>query len=331
VPAGTSRQRLQEFSRASESVEDFRGDYDQLAAMMRASWGESPTPPYLHTAEFLADCFRYPGASFALAPSIYSGPELVAFVAGYPRGVLIDGLERRLLISTFLTVASGHKASGYGIVVWGELMRRAAAAGFDGAVSYCADGQAMNRMIEGSCRLFGLPVLRATSLPYLTRPIWEPGVQASAQPSAGELVSAAESLRERAELCRLWSDAEASWQLSRVGAVAVRGGPPDDPAVLTGHVISVDDGARTKCLVIQDVLWGSLDSAERQALAREMLGWAAARGARAAILPLAAYADMQPFANLGFRPAPHTVHAYLSVWSEPAPERSPPRYYLDVS
>ncbi len=331
MPAGTSRHRLRGFSRASESVEDFRGDYDQLAEMMRASWGESPTPPYLHTAEFMADCFRYPGASFSLAPSIYRGSELVAFVAGYPRTVLIDGAVRRVLISTFLTVAPAHKASGYGIVVWGELMRRAASAGFDGAVNYCADGQAMNRMIEGSCRLMGLPVLRAASLPYLTRPIWEAAGESGKYPSVEDLVSAAAGMRERADLCRLWTDAEAAWQLSRLGAVAVRGGPGEDPAVLTGHVISVDDAHRTRCLVIQDILWGSIGVPERQALARDLIHQAASLGARAAILPLVAYADMQPFASLGFFPAPHTVHAYLTVWADPPPDRSPQRYYLDVS
>jgi hypothetical protein len=39
---------------------------------------------------------------------------------------------------------------------------------------------------------------------------------------------------------------------------------------------------------------------------------------------------MQPFAGLGFFPTPHTVHAYLTVFSEAVPAR-PQRYYLDVS
>ena len=331
MPAGTRRHRLPGLDRASESVEDFRGDYDQLAAMMQASWAESPTPPYLHTAELLADWFRYPGASFSLAPSIYHGSELVAFVAGYPRSVVIDGAVRRVLISTFLTVAPAHKASGYGIVVWGELMRRAAAAGFDGAVNYCAEGQAMNRMIEGSCRLSGLPVLRAASLPYLTRPISEPPGESGNYPSVDDLVHAAGAMREHADLCRLWTEAEAAWQLSRLGAVAVRGGTDLNPAVLTGHVISVDDANRTKCLVIQDILWESIDGSGRHALARDLIKQAASLGARAAILPFVAYADLRPFTSLGFFPAPHTVHAYLTVWSDPTPDQAPQRYYLDVS
>ncbi len=331
MPAGTSRYRLQALRQASDAVEDFRGDYDQLAEMMRASLGESPTPPYLHTAEFLADWSRYPGASPSLAPSIYHGSELVAFVAGYPRTVLINGVELRLLISTFLTVAPAEKGSGYGIMLWGELMRRAAAAGFDGAVSYCAEGHEMNRMIEGSSRLFGLPLLRAASLPYLIRPISEPGHDRGGPPSARDLLTAAAAMREHADLCRLWTEAEAAWQLSRVGAVAVRGGTDREPAVLTGHVIAIDDADRTRCVVIQDVLWGSIGDPERGSLTLDLIEQAASQGARVAILPLVAYADMQPFAGLGFFPAPHTVHAYLTVWSERAPAQPPQYYYLDVS
>ena len=157
--------------RASDAVEDFRGDYDRLAAMMQASWGESPAASYLYTAELLADCLAYPGASRSLAPSIYHGSELVAFAAGLPRRVAIGGAEHRIVISTYLTVAAGHKTAGYGIVVWSELMRRAAAQGFAGAVNYCVDQGEMDHMIDGCCRLLGLPLTKATSFFYLTRPL----------------------------------------------------------------------------------------------------------------------------------------------------------------
>src|SRR5947209_7153463 len=108
-------------SRASAAVEDFRGDYEELAAVMRASWGESANPPYLYTSELLADCFRYPGAGFALAPAIYDGSQLVAFAAGLPRRVQAAGAPRRILISTFLSVTPARKSAGYGLVVWSEL------------------------------------------------------------------------------------------------------------------------------------------------------------------------------------------------------------------
>src|SRR6202012_1715259 len=111
-----------------------------------------------------ADWLGGPGTP--LAPAIYTDEGLVAFAAGLPRQVEIAGAPRRILISTFLTVAPAHKSSGYGIVVWSELMRRAAAAGFDGVVNYCVDGQAMHRMIETGCRLLDLPLLRVKTFSY---------------------------------------------------------------------------------------------------------------------------------------------------------------------
>ena len=111
----------------------------------------------------------------------------------------------------------------------------------------------------------------------------------------------------------------------------MRGGTDKEPAVLTGHVVFVDDADQTRCVVIQDILWGSAEGPDRQALARDLIMQAASRGARVAILPLVTYADMQPFADLGFFPTPHTVHAYLTAFSELVPGQPPQRYYLDVS
>ena len=312
-------------ARASESVEDFRGDYDQL--------GQNPTPPYLYTPEFIADCFRYPGARFSLAPTIYHGGEPVAFAVGFPRRVMAGGAERRVLISTLLTVAPEQKASGYGIVVWSELMRRAAQAGFDGVVNYCAEGGAMDRMIRGGCHLLGLPVLRVASFSYLTRLLWGPapdGAESGSRASVQDLLRTAAGMPEHADLSRLWTEQEAAWQLSRLGAVSARGGTDADPAVLTGYVICVADALRTKCLVIEDVLWGNLAADDRRTLVAELITTAAAAGARTAILPRVGYADLQPFLASGFLPSPHTIHAYLTIWSEPAVDRPPERCYLDV-
>ena len=318
--------------RASECVEDFRGDYGELAAMMQASWGEGPDPPYLYTAELLADHFRYPGSSFALAPSVYDGAEIVAFVAGYPRRIIAGAAERRILISTFLTVAPAQKASGYGLVVWSDLMRRAADAGFDGVINYCVDGEAMHRMIEASCRLLDLPLVRVRSFSYLVKPLAGPsGREAgTADPSAAELMSAARRLTGRTGLCRQWSEAEAGWQLSRLGAVSIRAGTDSAPAILTGNVIAVADAERTPCLVIDDVLWGDLEKRARQELALGLIERAARAGARLAIVPVLGYADLRPFVVAGFVPSPHTIHAYLTLWSGPTPDAPMEHFYLDV-
>src|SRR5258708_4781486 len=89
--------------RAAEDVEQFRGDYEELAAVMRDSWADGPNAPYLYTADLLAGWLGYPGTE--LTPAIYTDEGLVAFVAGLPREVEVAGATRRILISTFLTVA----------------------------------------------------------------------------------------------------------------------------------------------------------------------------------------------------------------------------------
>jgi hypothetical protein len=319
--------------RASEAVEDFRGDYDQLADVMRASWGQGPSPPYLCTAEFMADCFRYPGSSFSLAPTLYHESELVAFGAGFPRRVLLAGVARRILISAFLTVAPEHKASGYGIVVWSELLRRAKDAGFDGVVSYCVEGGDMDRMVPMSCRLLELPVTRAASFSYLTSSRWElAAARGGGRRSAHvpQLTTAAAGMAERAELARLWTDEEAAWQLSRLGAVSATSGSDADPAVLTGYVIPLADAVRTLCLVIDDVLWGDLAEDGRTALVADLITSAVSADARIAIVPRVGYADTQAFLAAGFVPSRHTVNSYYTTLAGAALDRTPVRYYLDV-
>jgi hypothetical protein len=320
--------------RASACAEDFRGDYDRLAAMMQASWQQNAAPPFLYTAEFLADAFSYPEASFSLAPAIYHGSEPVAFVLGSPRRVTAGGAERRILISTLLSVAPEHKSSGYGIVVWGELMRRAAEAGFDGAVNYCVEGEAMDRMIHGICHRLRLPVTRAASFSYLAKSMWVPvkgGGESRPPASADRLCQAAAGIPGHAEFSRRWTEDEAAWQLARLGAISVTAGPDSRPAVLTGYLATVADAVRTRCLVIEDVLWGDLAAADRASLVRDLIAKAVSAGARVAMLPALGYADTEAFVASGFAPAEHTTHAYLTMWSGSALEARPDGYYLDVA
>ena len=320
--------------RAADAVEDFRGDYDQLAAMMQASWGESPAASYLYTPELLADSFAYPGASRSLAPSIYHGSELVAFAAGLPRRVAIAGDEQRVVISTYLTVAVRHKEAGYGIVVWSELMRRAAAQGFTGAVNYCVDQGEMDHMIGGCCRLLGLRLRKAASFFYLTRPLDDlPATAADGaeSPSADEVVEAARGLDLQLGISRLWTAAEAAWQLARVDAVSARAASEGRPGVLTAYVMAFNSEARTRLLVIDDVLWGGTSGEQRVGLVKDLLAKGAALGATGAAVPLIGYADMHPFVAAGFLPSPHTLNAYLVCFSDvAAADALRPGLYLDV-
>ncbi len=317
----------------SSSFSDFRGDYDELAAVMEASWARNSAPPFLYTAEFLADCFQYPGSTFSLAPSVYRDSKLAAFVAGFPRRISVQGAERKVLIVAFLTAASAYNSMGYGILVWSELMRRAAALGFDGVVNYCVQGEAMSAMIEGSARRLGLPVLRAASFGYLSRVLWRRGAAASppaANLSPELLVAAAGRLSERTSLSRLWTADEAAWQLGRAGGVSVMSRRLPEPGVLTGYVLPIADPGRTRCLIVEDVLWDSISRDEREGLARDLVAEGVAAGARVAIVPSLEYADLQPFVAAGFRPSRKQIDAYLTLWNGSMPASSVSSYYLDV-
>ncbi len=313
--------------------EDFRGDYEQLAAVMRASWADTPNASYLYTPELLADCFRYPGAEFGLAPAVYEGSELIAFAAGLPRQVRVAGATRRILIATFVTVAAAHKASGCGTAVWSELMRRSAAAGYDGVVTYCAAGQTMQRIVERCCRVLEFPHVPLKSFSYLVRAMpasADAAPDVGTHPAARALVEAGAEYRrapgqDTESLHRVWSVPEAEWQLSRLGAVAVTGGG----AVLSGTVSAVDDAVRTRCLIVGDILWGQLEGAARHILLAQLLDRAAGEGASYAVVPLLGYADLRPFLAAGFLPAPNTMHANLTLWSDPR-AHPPESFYLDV-
>lgn len=314
----------------SRVIEDFRGDFDALAAMMEASWAESETPPFLYTADFVRSCFEYPGASFQLAPAIYHGDEPAAFVAGFPRRIRHAGRELDVLLVTFLTAAVEHHDSGYGIVIWSELVRRAQAAGFDGMVNYCVEGEAMNRMIVPACRRLRVPVSRVFSAHYLTKMLFRAKSAAEAGPpaSAGQvLVDAAGPVGDQVELARVWSLAEADWQCTREGAVVSVADSGD--AILTGYVMEIANARRTRCLLVEDLLWGPLDAEARVELAGRFLGQASAAGAQLAVAPQLGYADLEPLTASGFKPSGRTVHMYLTVFGDEAaaPVSS---CYLDV-
>ena len=87
---------------------------------------------------------------------------------------------------------------------------------------------------------------------------------------------------------------------------------------------------KTKCLLIEDVLWGTLENEHRLVLVQKMLDRAAQAGAQIALLPCLGYADIAPFRAARFRSSPRTLHCYLTIFTgSPAPALLP-SMYLDV-
>jgi len=257
----------------------------------------------------------------------------VAFVAGLPRSVRMGDHELRLVVVSFLTVSVEHKNRGYGILVWSELVRRAREAGFDGVVNYCVEGEAMNRMIEGSCRRLGLPVVRVYTVEYLSKVLWpkrDSAEKSHARLPVEQFIAVASRATGDCPLARIWTDAEAEWQLRRLGAVRAEAAAGSRSGLAGGYVIPVANRDRTPCLIVDDILWADLGAAEREVVVRDLVGAASAAGARLAVVPVQGYADIQPFVEAGFRPSRTRIHAYLTVWSRPVPDEPLSSYYLDV-
>jgi GNAT superfamily N-acetyltransferase len=316
------------------SIEDLRGDFDDVAALVQRSWMENSNQSLMYTPEFVASYFECPGSSFSLAPTLYEGSRPLAFIAGFPRRLKFKGRELNVILSSFLSVSSEYKKKGYGVVLWSELVKRAQAAGFDGMVNYCVDGEPMNGMILGCCRAMKLPTERVYSVSYQMRllqskPVSQLELKMESD-DVGALLQTAASVVERTPLARVWSEKEAEWQCRRYGGIVARHVAGPRQGVLTGHVVEIANSQRTKCLIIEDLLWGTLDQQERLLLVRKLLDHAMAVGAQMAIVPNLGYAEMETFTAARFRRSLRVLQAYLTVFKgDPKPE-AVSSMYLDV-
>jgi GNAT superfamily N-acetyltransferase len=319
------------------SIENFRGDFTQLASLMQASWAENSGQALSYTSEFLSSCFEYPEADFSMAPAIYVQSKPVAFVAGFPRHVKFNGRDQKIIVITFLTVLPEYKKKGLGIILWSELVNRARAAGFDGMVNYCVDGEPMNAMIVGSCNRLKLPIARIYSARYMSAVLRAGNHSHGSKDNlqvAGIFLEMAAPLADSQPFARMWTKPEAEWQCVRrsqplTETLSARG----RSGLLTGYIMSISDKQHTRCLLIEDILWGTLTTEERQTLLQKFLKKAAHAGVRLATVPVLGYADMEPFKKARFQSTRRVLHAYLTLWSAghaDLPSEPLSSMYLDV-
>ena len=323
------------------AIQDFRGDYAAVAGLIQASWAENAQQPLLYTPAFLASWFDYPGARRFLAPTLYDEAAPVAFVAGFPRQLRYRGRTLRVIVSAFLSVSAEHKKNGYGVILWSELVNRVRSAGFDGMVNYCVDGEPMNSIILGCCDRMKLPTERVFSIPYQMRLLHpkpallsKKGATSPQAPADAQTVQmfleAAAPLADRVPLARVWTQQEAAWQCHRYGAIVACKISGPRRGLVTGYIMEIANPQRTKCLLVEDLLWGTLHAEERRSVLRDLLDQAAAAGAQMAIAPYLNYADMHPLTAARFRTSPRLLHVYLSLFNgQPKPEPVN-AMYLDV-
>jgi len=318
---------------APRAVGHFNGDFEELSALIARSWSENHEQPLRYTGDFLRSLFDYPGADFALAPSIYRDGKLAAFVAGFPRTVRIAGEQRRLLSVSFLSVAPEHKRSGYGPVLWGELLKRARKMEYDAALDFTVEGDGWSSQIVPVARVLRQTTARVFSVSFMARVL--KGDEAPPEARAGQcdmpamLCEAAARISAEVPMVRCWSRPEAEWQCRRHGALNTMMCVEERHGILNGYAICAAGPTPMPIAMLDNILWGELAPAECVALAKAFVGNAARAGARMVVTPVLNYADMQPLAAAGFRKTRRLLHAYLTPWTFPAPA-SLPSLYIDV-
>jgi GNAT superfamily N-acetyltransferase len=303
-------------------------DWTAAVDLIGHSWKQNRETPLDYTPEFVYSLLRYPGDGPVIAPASYDNGKLMAFVAGFPRRVRLQGQMLRLLLMSFFTVAPAYRGHGYGSAIWADCLRQAKSAGYDGALHYCVDGNSSNAITVAAAKSAGFEARHVFTVRYVMR-LLRPGTGQGPESdtiNTSLFLNAAESLGAAVPLTRLWSAAEAEWQMRSPGRLCsadAKGG------VLTGYVLNVLDTAHTPCFFVDDILWGQLTPEDRKALVDRLLG-RASKVASLAVLPMLEYADLSPFLAAGFRRSPRLLHAYLTLWHAPPDLPELRGMYVDV-
>jgi GNAT superfamily N-acetyltransferase len=302
-------------------------DWASAVDFIRHSWKTNRETQVDYNLEFVNSLLQYPGDGPVLAPAYYDNGALIALVAGFPRSVRLQDQVRKLLLMSFFTVAPAYRGQGYGRAVWANCLRMAKSAGYDGVLHYCVDGNPSNAVTVAAAESEGFKAHRVFTIKYLMRLLRPSGAPASdpEELDAQLLLNAAESLAPP-PLSRVWSTAEAEWQMSSYGrlfSADVNGG------ALTGYVLNLLDAGHTPCFFIEDVLWHRLAPEARPVLLDRFLG-RASQIASLAVLPMLEYSDLSPFRAAGFRRSPRLLHAYLTLWHAQPDLQEFQSMYMDI-
>lgn len=295
-------------------TEQFRGNLCHLAALMKRSWASNNQEPLLYTEQFLRSMFQQPDASFNLCSAIYEQNELIAFGAGFIRNIVCGGKLRRLLFESFLTVAPTARGKNLGGAIWHDVLARARQRGLDGAISFCVDGEAMDRKLARFTELSPTTTSKAFTVTYLARPIPKTGIRDRQRADPKLLLSKSRTLKT--EFCRLWTGPEATWQCDeREGAFGCSFAKGDQMGTISAYAMLTGGAKPICCGLVDDVLWDGTDDTQRSHMIDLLLNSARGSGVELLLVPMLKYFDPEPFVAAGFRRTRRTLNMYLTSFN----------------
>jgi GNAT superfamily N-acetyltransferase len=305
------------------------GAWSEVAHIVRLAWSENPDFEY--SAAFLAECSQGREEREAVTFGAWLDGRLVGFVAALPRRIVSDGREQWFALVTFFAVHPDTRGRGIGQTLWTQCLRALREAGFDGTIHYCAHGHRSNNVTTSAAAQIGFACARTDDVGFLRRPIdVKMALPVPMNPASDVFAKAASDARAAAPVSRAWTAGTIEHHLNgRRDVVAVTSVEGSDCGALVGQVRTLADPNRTRCLVVEDVLWAHLEPDARERLARRFIDAARTRAAMA-IVPRLGYADLDAFVRCGFRASGRVVHLYLTQLSARAPVRESRPVYMDV-
>lgn len=312
-------------------MQNFNGDFDQLASTMQASWSENHEQPLLYSPEFLSSAFEQPGSTFDLAPALYDDSGLVAFGAAFPRTVNYAGKEWKLALDSFITVAKNQKGKGLGGKVWSEIARRTRDQGFDGLITFCVEGDRMCEALPRYSEQYEFNTQRVYSVQYLARPLPRQTAPKRMSTDTDVFLHCAKIAAQQSEFSRIFNPQEAKWQShQRWGAFGTSLEAGGKRGAITAYAVPTAGAVHTMCGLIEDVLWHEFEATQRRELLDSLMTAAAAQKVELLLCPVLGYTDLEPLRVAGFRRTKRLLHMYLTSWRDDLPLHPLTSAYIDV-
>lgn len=311
--------------------ETFRGDFDEVAALLQDAWVEAGSGNFRYEADFLRTAYSQPGTQAGLSPTLYERDIPVAFLAAFPRNVLLRSRPLRLVCLTLFTCARSLRGRGVGTQLWAEGLRRARSAGYDGCVYFHRDGVATGRIAAAAAAAIGCVHQHLMSFRYLGRPLTEKDrmdeFAGAGEVRVDDFRQLANQVARAVQLGRLWSPEESAWECAPRGGRVLAGSAD---AMLAGSVMPLLDAGNARVAVVDSVLMQALPAAGQAMLLREFLARAMRQGAGTAVVPLLQYADTAAFREQGFRKSLRVMHACMTLFDASIPQGELESICLDV-